>query len=94
MKNKNMVKNDDLNIQKSHKRITPEQLQEMFLSIARKTADDFLESCRNDETSDFYAKRPDAFKTDFFALFDEFCQWKREIKEGYLFANSEICWCV
>lgn len=79
-----MVKNDDLNIQKSHKRITPEQLQEMFLSIARKTADDFLESCRNDETSDFYAKRPDAFKTDFFALFDEFCQWKREIKEGYL----------
>jgi len=84
MKNENMVKIDGLNIQKSHKRITPEQLQEMFLSIARKTADDFLESCRKDETSDFYAKRPDAFKADFFALFDEFSQWKREIKEGYI----------
>ena len=46
MKNENMVKIDGLNIQKSHKRITPEQLQEMFLSIALKTADDFLESCR------------------------------------------------
>ena len=84
MKNESMIKNNDLNIRKSHKRITPEQLQEMFLSIARKVADDFLESCRKDETSNLYANRPDAFKTDFFALFDEFSQWKREIREGYL----------
>ena len=84
MKNENMVNGNDLNIQKTHKRITPEQLQEMFLSIARKVADDFLESCRKDETSNLYANRPDAFKTDFFALFDEFSQWKREIREGNL----------
>lgn len=79
-----MVKNNDMNSTKSHKRITPEQLQEIFLSIACKVADDFLESCRKEETSDYYAKRPDAFNEDFFALFDEFSQWKREIKEGYL----------
>ena len=84
MKNKNMLKNNGLNIKKSHKCITPEQLQEIFLSIARKVADGFLESCRKEESSDFYANRPDAFNEDFFALFDEFSQWKREIKEGYL----------
>ena len=84
MKNKNMVKNDGLNIKQSRKCITPELLQEIFLNIARKVADDFLESCRKEKTSDFYGNRPDAFDADFFALFDEFTQWKQEIREGYL----------
>ncbi len=84
MKNKNMVKNDGLNIRQSRKCITPEQLQEIFLNIARKVADDFLESSRKEKTSALYANRPDAFDDDFFALFDEVSQWKREIREGCL----------
>ena len=38
MTNKKMIKNDVLNIKKFHKNITPEQLQEIFLNIARKVA--------------------------------------------------------
>ena len=84
MKNENVVRTKGHNAKKSHKRITPEQLQEIFLNIARKVADDFLESCRKEKTSDFYANRPDAFNDDFFGLFDQFTQWKQEIRDGYL----------
>ena len=72
MKNENMGKN-----------ITPEQLQGMFLDIARKVGDEFLQSSREDSTK-FYADRPEDFYEDFFALFDEFVQWQREIKDGYI----------
>ena len=71
MKNKN-----------SHKRITPEELQGIFLDIAQKIADNCLESFRRDAAVD-YANRPEALNEDFFGLFDEFTQWKSEIKEGY-----------
>ena len=84
MKNENVVRTKGHNAKKSHKRITPEQLQEIFLNIARKVADDFLESCRKEKNSDFYANRPDAFNDDFFGLFDQFTQWKQEIRDGYL----------
>lgn len=63
------------------KGITPEQLQGMFLDIAQNFADESLDFMRKDSSS-FYANRPEAFKEDFLALFDEFTQWKQEIKNG------------
>lgn len=65
------------------KSIAPEQLQGMFLDIAQKVGDQFLQSFR-DDAAKYYANRPEALNEDFFGLFDEFAQWKREIKDGYL----------
>jgi len=70
MKNKNEMK-----------RITPEQLQGIFLDIAQRVGDETLQSFRKRSSVD-YANRPEALNEDFFGLFDEFTQWKREIKEG------------
>ena len=72
MKNKNVVKG-----------ISPEQLQGMFLDIAQKVGDEILQSFRETNSAS-YVDRPQAFNEDFLALFDEFTQWKREIKDGYL----------
>ena len=58
-----------------HKRVTPEELQGIFLDIAQKIADNCLESFRRDAAVD-YANRPEALNEDFFGLFDEFTQWK------------------
>ena len=58
-------------MKRTNRRITPEQLQEIFLSIAHKIADHHLETLRKDAEVD-YANRPDAFNEDFLALFDEF----------------------
>ena len=83
MKNKNIVKNIDLNIKKSQKTITPEALQDFFLDAAQKECDSTLRSFRGKIVED-YADRLDAFDSDFFSLFDEFVQWRAEIKEGYI----------
>ena len=69
------------NVRKSE--ITPERLQEIFLNIAQKYADEFLQSFRKDASVN-YANRPEALNEDFFGLYDEFAQWKQEIKDGYL----------
>lgn len=82
MKNMNSAKNNGLNIKKSQKPITPEVLQDFFLDAAQKECDSTLLSFRGKIIED-YANRLDAFDSDFFSLFDEFVQWRAEIKEGY-----------
>ena len=83
MKNNKMTKDTCLNIKTSHKRITLDELQRIFLDIAQKVGDRFLQSFR-ESCSINYVNRPEALNEDFFGLYDEFTQWKREIKEGYL----------
>ena len=55
----------------------------MFLDIAQKVGDETLLSFRETCFED-YANRPEALNEDFFGLFDEFTQWRREIKDGCL----------
>ena len=81
MKNNKIAKSDGRFTKKIHMRITLEDLQGMFLDIAQNFADESLDFMRKDSSS-FYANRPEAFKEDFLALFDEFTQWKQEIKNG------------
>ena len=88
IKNKNIIKNDGLNIKKSQKTVTPETLQDFFLDAAQKECDSTLQSFRGKIVKD-YADRLDAFDSDFFSLFDEFVQWRTEIKEGYILRISE-----
>lgn len=83
MKTKNIVEYDCLCFKNTDKHLTPELLQEIFLDIAQKYADEFLQSFRKDAPVD-YANRPEALIADFFGLYDEFAQWKQEIKDGYL----------
>ena len=77
------MKNNGLNTKKSRRRFSLEELQGMFLDIAQNYADESLDFMRRD-SSGYYAERPEAFKEDFLGLFDEFTQWKREIKDGYI----------
>lgn len=83
MKTSNVVECNRKNLKNSNKCITPECLQGIFLDIAQKVGDRFLQSFRESSSVD-YANRPEALNEDFFGLYDEFTQWKREIKEGYL----------
>lgn len=72
MKNKN-----------NNKRITPEILQGIFLDIAQKESDETLLSFRG-KIVKHYQNRLDDLDSDLFGLFDEYAQWKEEIKEGYI----------
>ena len=83
MKNMNFAKNKDLNAKNAHKSVTPEMLQDFFLDAAQKECDSNLQSFRGKIVED-YADRLDAFDSDFFSLFDEFVQWRTEIKDGYI----------
>ena len=79
----NFVKNNGQNTKNAHKVVTPEMLQDFFLDAAQKECDSTLQSFRGKIIED-YANRLDAFDSDFFGLFDEFVQWRAEIKEGYI----------
>ena len=83
MKNNKMTKDTCLNIKTSHKRITLDELQRIFLDIAQKECDEMLLSFRGKIAED-YTNRLDALESDFFGLFDGYAQWKREIKDGYI----------
>ena len=83
MKNNKMTKDSCLNIKTSHKRITLDELQRIFLDIAQKECDEMLLSFRGKIAED-YTNRLDALESDFFGLFDGHAQWKREIKDGYI----------
>ena len=78
-----MTKDTCLNIKTSHKRITLDELQRIFLDIAQKECDEMLLSFRGKIAED-YTNRLDALESDFFGLFDGYAQWKREIKDGYI----------
>lgn len=78
-----MTKDTCLNIKTSHKRITLDELQRIFLDIAQKECDEMLLSFRGKIVED-YTNRLDALESDFFGLFDGYAQWKREIKDGYI----------
>ena len=78
-----MTKDSCLNIKTSHKRITLDELQRIFLDIAQKECDEMLLSFRGKIAED-YTNRLDALESDFFGLFDGYAQWKREIKDGYI----------
>lgn len=84
MKNKNVTKSNGQNVKKSGNRITPEQLQRMFLDIAQRECDETLKSFRDRGPVD-YANRLEAFNEDFFELFDEFNQKRRDVKDVYIF---------
>ena len=83
MKNENVAKSNGQNVKKSGNRITPEQLQRMFLDIAQRECDETLKSFRDRGPVD-YENRLEAFNEDFFGLFDEFNQKRREVKDGYI----------
>ena len=83
MKNNKMTKDSCLNIKTSHKRITLDELQRIFLDIAQKECDEMLLSFRGKIAED-YTNRLDALESDFFGLFDGHAQWKQEIKDGYI----------
>ena len=55
----------------------------MFLDIAQNECDEMLMSFRGTLAKD-YTNRLDALESDLFGLFDEYIQWKREIKDGYI----------
>ena len=83
MKNNKVAKDFCLDIKPSHKSITLDELQRIFLDIAQKECDEMLMSFRGRIVED-YTNRLDALESDFFGLFDGYAQWKREIKDGYI----------
>lgn len=78
MKNKNMVKNDDLSIQKSHKRITPEQLQEMLLNYANALCAEELGYIREPSYKEHSKEAYEGYRCWFGAL----SEWINNIKAG------------
>jgi hypothetical protein len=83
MKNNKIKKNFNLDIVTSHKRITLDILQRIFLDIAQKECDEMLLSFRG-KIAENYTNRLDALESDLFSLFDGYTQWKREIKDGHI----------
>ena len=81
MKNNKIAKDFSLDVNTSHKRITLDVLQRMFLDIAQNECDEMLMSFRGTLAKD-YMNRLDALESDLFGLFEGYIQWKREIKNG------------
>ena len=89
MKNNKIAKDFCLDVNTSHKRITLDVLQRMFLDITQNECDEMLMSFRG-SLAKYYTNRLDALESDLFGLFDEYIQWKREIKDGYILRILKI----
>lgn len=69
-------------MKKTERRITKEELQEKFLVIAHRYAEEVYFKPFREDAVENYDVAPESFAADFFSLCDIFSNWNREIKGG------------